>query len=148
VPCIAVSRNPDQGYFQTGEAKSMSTFDLSQFMALEPIPSARSCSAPGYQSPHTLGAIIAYGIRQLSLSYGQDSAAFGKTLVIWARRMGDVVRRGGVLQMSELVFEGVKAFSPEPSGAAVLSTYQCQSLYSVFPVWFSEWQQARKLYCR
>lgn len=148
VPCIAVSRNPDQGYFQTGEAKSMSTFVLSQFMASEPIPPARNCSAPGYQSPHTIGAIIAYGLRQLSLSYGQDSTALGKNLVVWARRMGDVVRRGGAFQMSELVFEGVKSFSNQSSHTVVLTTSQCQSLYTTFPVWFGEWQQARQLYCR
>ena len=148
VPCIAVSRNPDQGSFQTGEAKSISTFVLSQFMASEPIPPARNCSAPGYQSPHTLGAIIAYGLRQLSLSYGQDSTALGKNLVVWARRMGAVVRRGGTFQMSQLVFEGVKSFSNQSSDTVVLATSQCQSLYSTFPVWFGEWQQARQLYCR
>ncbi len=148
VPCIAVSRNSDQGYFQTGEAKSMSSFVLSQFMASDPIPPAGNCSAPGYQSPHTLGAIIAYGLRQLSLSYGQDSATLGKNLVVWARRMGAVVRRGGAFQMQELVFEGVKSFSSQSSDTVVLATSQCQSLYATFPVWFSEWVQARQLYCR
>lgn len=147
VPCIAVSRNTDQPRFQTGETKTMNSFALSSFVASQPTAQGSNCAAPDYQSPHTMGAIIAYGIRQLSLSYGQDSTALGKTLLIWAGRMGDLVRQGGGLQMSSLVLEGVKSFSSQ-TGPAVLGTNQCQILYSVFPDWFREWQQSSQIYCR
>jgi hypothetical protein len=147
VPCIAVSRNSDQAYFQTGEVKTMNSNVLAQFASVNSVTGGSNCAAPNYQSPHTLGAIIAYGIRQLSLSYGQDSTALGKTLLVWGRRMGEVVRQGGNLQMSRLVLEGVKSFSNQ-TGPAVLATNQCQILYSVFPDWFREWQQSNQLYCR
>jgi hypothetical protein len=148
VPCIAVSRNPDIGYFLTGEPKVLDAATLQQFHSTVSLSQSLNCSAPWFQGPHSIGAVIAHGLRKLSTLQGQNSIEFGRSLMLWAKSMGDMVRSTTTLSLSDLTWEGIRSVIKSPTRNVRLNLEQCQVIYQVFPVWFQNWQSTGTLTCQ
>ena len=148
VPCIAVSRNPDNANFLTGEPKVLDESVLRQFYSSTVLAQPQNCSAPWFQGPHSIGAVIAHGLRKLSNLQGQSSVDFGRSLMVWARGLGRLAKGTPNLALSELTWEGIRSVLQISSPNANLNMDQCQSIYGVFPVWFEQWRAAGTLTCQ
>jgi len=147
VPCIAQSRNPDYYLFQTGEPKVLNESLLNGFHSSEFSMPSSNCASPNAQSPHTVGAIIAYGLRMLSVARGDSSIALGKSLILWARKMGDYSRKNARIELRELILEGVKSFGAEAGTITHLNRAQCGYLMQVFPDFAKVWLSGGQVVC-
>jgi hypothetical protein len=148
VPCIAVSRNPDSANFLTGEPKVLDESVLRQFYSSTVLAQPQNCASPWFQGPHSIGAVIAYGLRKLSNLQAQSSIDFGRSLMVWARGLGRLAKGNPNLDLSVLTWEGIRSILQISTPNANLNMDQCQSIYGVFPVWFEQWRAAGALTCQ
>jgi hypothetical protein len=140
IPCMDISRDVLSAKFASGRAKSLDSVALGLYASPEAFPSD-NCTEPNFQAPHSVGAVVAYGVNRLFqgsvlVSRGGSKNA-AKLLLDWADRLRDIANLGPeAITLSELVRLAVEV-AAEPGNH--LTATQCGVVRDVFPMWQEQW---------
>ena len=140
IPCMDISRDVTSAKFASGFPKSIDDSVMADYTSSDYI-SVDHCRQPNFQTPHSIGAILAYGVNllfQASQEVSQDgSEKAGELLLRWADELRILANHGASeISLSEMI--RLAAVVAGESGNR-LSSGQCDVIRRVFPVWQDDW---------
>lgn len=153
ISCMDISRDVTSQQFANGrlkalDAAALASFSSSQFEVIE------NCNEPNFQTPHSVGAVIAYGVNRLfQASWAVEREGIhhaGVLLLKWAEQLRSATGSGtSPIELSTLVKLAVVVAADDNRA---LTQAQCDVVKTVFPQWQSDWlgQMGRQgnFYCR
>jgi hypothetical protein len=140
IPCLNISRDVLASQFASGRPKILDSIALGQYELSDYI-APDNCNAPFFQSPHSIGAVVAYGVNRLFQASGLISRAgptrAGELLLAWAEKLR-VIANGDERSITLSAMVRLAVDVAADSGNS-LTAEQCKTLKEVFPVWQEEW---------